>query len=224
MTVIYYVYNFTAYAKFIKIPFVLFILSILLFGDAMPLLRSFWRYITHYFPNVGLRHLHTTLAGLIILQILNSNLVHMTHAGAVKVGVSNTIFLWLHIILGSLTVLATIGMIIFMLTKQSFKQFFPYLFGDNAVLKDDIKQIMKGKLPEPREKGLGNIIQGLGIGALILIETAALVWLVLWLNHSPYANEAREIHKSLTGLIEAYLIGHGGMALLHFFVERKRFS
>jgi cytochrome b561 len=178
MTVIYYVYNITAYAKFIKIPFVLFILSILLFGDAMPLLRSFWRYITHYFPNVGLRHLHTTLAGLIILQILNSNLVHMTHAGAVKVGMSNTIFLWLHIILGSLTVLATIGMIIFMLTKQSFRQFFPYLFGDNAVLKD----------------------------------------------HSPYANEAREIHKSLTGLIEAYLIGHGGMALLHFFVERKRFS
>lgn len=190
----------------------------------MPLLRSFWRYITHYFPNVGLRHLHTTLAGLIILQILNSNLVHMTHTGAVKVGMFNTLFLWLHIILGSLTVIATIGMIIFMLTKQSFRQFFPYLFGDNAVLKDDLKQIIKGKLPEPREKGLGNIIQGLGIGALILIETAALVWLVLWLNHSPYANEAREIHKSLTGLIEAYLIGHGGMALIHFLIERKRFS
>ncbi|UKA26301.1 cytochrome b/b6 domain-containing protein [Photobacterium damselae subsp. damselae] len=189
----------------------------------MSWLHGFYRYIKHYFPNVGLRHLHTTLATLIILQILNSNLIHMTHDGILKEGPFATLFLWFHICIGLLAVFATIGMIVFMLTKQSFRQFFPYLFGDNEVLKDDIKQLMKGKLPEPREKGLGNIIQGLGIGALILIEAAALIWLALWVSHSPYTNEFRELHKTFTGLIEVYLVGHGGMALLHFIVERKRF-
>ncbi|PSV45934.1 cytochrome b/b6 domain-containing protein [Photobacterium sp. GB-36] len=190
----------------------------------MPLLHSFWRYIKHYFPNTGLRHIHTSLAALVILQILNSNLVHMTHAGEIESGVFSTLFLWVHIILGILTVVVTLAMISYMLVKQSFRQFFPYLFGDNAVLFDDLRQLHHGKLPEPREKGLGNIIQGLGIGALILIEAAALIWLALWLSHSPYANDVREIHKSLTGLIEAYLIGHGGMALLHFFIERRKFA
>ncbi|KJF92360.1 cytochrome b/b6 domain-containing protein [Photobacterium angustum] len=190
----------------------------------MPLLNSFWRYIKHYFPNTGLRHIHTSLVALVILQILNSNLMSMTHAGKIEGGVFSTLFLWVHIILGILTVVVTLAMISYMLVKQSFRQFFPYLFGDNAVLFDDLKQLRHGKLPEPREKGLGNIIQGLGIGALILIETAALLWLALWLSHSPYANDAREIHKSLTGLIEAYLIGHGGMALLHFIIERKKFA
>lgn len=193
-------------------------------GAGMSILRSFRQYINYYFPNVGLRHLHTTLATLIILQLLDSNLVHMTHTGEVKLGVLNDLFLWFHIVVGSLAVIATIAMVGYMLTKQSFRQFFPYLFGDNTVLKDDISQILKLKLPEPREQGLGNIIQGLGIGALILIEISALIWLVLWLNHSAYANDFREIHKTLTGLIELYLIGHGGMALLHFFIERKRFS
>ncbi|WP_434359366.1 cytochrome b/b6 domain-containing protein [Parasalinivibrio latis] len=190
----------------------------------MGIFSQFWRYIRHYFPQAGLRHLHTSLALLIIIQIINSNFIHMTHEGVLKDTPYATAFLWFHIIAGLLAVVCTVAMVTYMLSRQSFRQFFPYLFGDNAVLKDDLAQLARMKLPEPREKGLGNIVQGLGIGALILIEVAAVAWLVLWNMHSPYANEVREIHKALTGLIEAYLIGHGGMALLHFIVERKRFA
>ncbi|WP_305814657.1 hypothetical protein [Photobacterium leiognathi] len=43
--------------------------------------------------------------------------------------------------LGVLTVVVTLAMIGYMLTKQSFRQFFPYLFGDNAILLDDLKQL-----------------------------------------------------------------------------------
>lgn len=190
----------------------------------MSIFTPFWRYIKVSFPHAGLRHLHTALVLVIIVQILNSNLLQMSSLGELKNGPFDAFFLWLHITFGSIGIILTLCLIVFVFTKQSFRQFFPYLFGDNDALKHDIALLFKKKLPPPLDKGLGNIIQGLGIGALILIETAALTWLVLWSLDSPFANDARQAHKALTGLIEVYLIGHGGMALLHFIIERKRFS
>lgn len=189
----------------------------------MSIFASLWRYIKVSFPDVGLRYLHIALAVIVVVQILNSNLLHMTSSGELKNAPYDAFFLWLHIACGTFAIILTIFLIVFVLTRQSFRQFFPYLFGDNDALKNDISLLRNKTFPPPREKGLANIIQGLGIGALILIETAALTWFILWSFDSPYANEAREVHKSLTGLIEVYLIGHGGMALLHFFMERKRF-
>ncbi|WP_037470084.1 cytochrome b/b6 domain-containing protein [Shewanella marina] len=187
----------------------------------MKLISAFKAYINDYFPTLEIKYIHALLALLVIVQIINSNFVHMSHTGQIEQ--SSIGFLWLHIILGIMTVITTIGIIRYMLVKQSFKQFFPYLYGDNHVLKDDIKQLQQGHLPQPRDQGIANIVQGLGVAALIIIEVSALIWLVLWLSHSAYANDFRELHKTLTGLIEIYLIAHGGMAILHFYIERKKY-
>lgn len=187
----------------------------------MKLISAFISYIHDCFPKIEIRYIHVLLALLVIWQLINSNFIHMTASGEVKSG--SSIFLWLHIIFGIATVIATIGIIRYLLLKQSFKQFFPYLYGDNITLKKDLKQLRHAQLPAAQKKGIANIVQGLGLCALVLIEIAALTWLVLWLSDSSDANDARKIHKSLTDLIEIYLIAHAGMAILHFYLERNKY-
>ena len=65
-------------------------------------------------------------------------------------------------------------------------------------------------------------VQGLGLGALLLAVLSGLIWYLLWVNGSPFAELARKTHENLTLLIELYLLGHGGMALLHFFVWQRK--
>lgn len=61
---------------------------------------------------------------------------------------------------------------------------------------------------------------------LILILVITQIIISNWMNASPkgvilhqgaaVANEALQIHKTLTGLIEVYIFGHGFMGLVHF--------
>ena len=57
--------------------------------------------------------------------------------------------------------------------------------------------------------------------ALLLVVLSGLIWFILWRNGSSFAGLALETHKNVTLLIELYLIGHGCMALLHFFVWQR---
>ena len=59
------------------------------------------------------------------------------------------------------------------------------------------------------------------LGALLLVVLSGLIWFILWRNGSSFAGLALETHKNVTLLIELYLIGHGCMALLHFFVWQR---
>jgi hypothetical protein len=38
---------------------------------------------------------------------------------------------------------------------------------------------------------------------------------------APWADSIKEFHELLTGLIEAYVLGHGGMGMLHLFFHLK---
>ena len=107
------------------------------------------------------------------------------------------------------------------LTKRGFHYFFPYLWGDTEQLKKDIQASLRFKMVPPRPKGLATAVQGLGLGALLLVVLSGLIWFILWRNGSSFAGLALETHKNVTLLIELYLIGHGCMALLHFFVWQR---
>ena len=185
------------------------------------LFSVFWQYMCRHLPATALRHIHTTLAVLVILQIINSNLLFFSHQGMPDSGWIATTFLWFHIVCGILTTLLTIVLIVYIARKQSFRRFYPYLWGENQAVLADLKTLYRFSLPDDRPQGLANIVQGLGIVALIGIEVTALLWLVLWQQHSLYANDIRVLHKTLTGFIEVYLVAHGGMALLHCWLERK---
>ena len=65
------------------------------------------------------------------------------------------------------------------------------------------------------------IVQGLGLGALALVILSGATWFFSWIYMAPWADSVKEFHKLLTGLIEAYVLGHGGMGMLHLFFQLK---
>lgn len=145
----------------------------------MNILSKFQCYLQESIPYKAIYKIHFLLASLIILQIINSNFIHMTHNGGIKGGQLSEAFLWIHITLGLACVPLTLTMIYLMLKKQSFRQFFPYLFGDNQALKSNLQEVFHRKLPTLIDKGLANVVQGLGIGATVLVLYFGVAWFVL---------------------------------------------
>jgi hypothetical protein len=105
--------------------------------------------------------------------------------------------------------------------EHGFKHFFPYLFGDFKQLKNDINKVIKFDLPAPKLGGLAAIVEGLGIGALFLALLSGLTWFIVWEYNVQWSHYVKELHESLVGLIEAYIIGHGSMGLLHIYLSTK---
>ena len=80
---------------------------------------------------------------------------------------------------------------------------------------------MKFKLPEASDYGIAGSIQGLGLGALFLVLFTGLLWFIIWNAKLSWSHDVEDMHKLLTGLVQAYLIGHGVMGVLHIFVYSK---
>ncbi len=179
------------------------------------LCSQFWRYLGSY-QKPFLRMLHFIVMLLVIIQILDSNGMGFTQAQQIRPGLSYDIFTWMHIGIGLLMVILTLILTLYSLSTRGLRYFFPYLWGDFSQLKTDIGDIVKLRLPGTDPKGVATCVQGLGLGALWLVVLSGLVWFVLWRSGSPWSGDAKSIHKTLTGLIEVYLAGHGFMALLHF--------
>ena len=158
---------------------------------------------------------------LVILQILRSHMA-MLPSGQINPAISSWLATWYHILAGLATVIAGLLLTAYSLTKRGLRYFFPYLWGDTEQLGKDIRASLHFKMVPPRPKGLATAVQGLGIGALLLAVLSGLLWYLLWINGSPFAEPARKAHENLTLLIELYLFGHGGMALLHFFVWQRK--
>ncbi|STC89226.1 Cytochrome b(N-terminal)/b6/petB [Edwardsiella hoshinae] len=179
------------------------------------LCRQFWRYLGSY-QKPFLRVVHFVVMLLVIIQILDSNGMGFTPQQQINPALSDTIFTWMHIGIGLLMVVLTLILTFYSLSTRGLRYFFPYLWGDFGQLKTDLGDMMKLRLPATDAKGIATCVQGLGLGALWLVVLSGLIWFVLWRSGSPWALDAKSIHKALTGLIEVYLAGHGFMALLHF--------
>ena len=181
-----------------------------------------WRFLG-FFQKPSLRMIHALVVGFVILQLLSSTLMHVSPAGHVSDVPLPWLASWYHLLAGLVTVVLACLLTESSLTQWGFRHFFPYLWGDTAQLKQDILASLHLKMFPPRPKGLAATVQGLGLGALALVALSGLIWFLLWLWASPTAAAtAREVHKSLSGLVELYLLGHGGMALLHFVMWQRK--
>ena len=169
--------------------------------------KLLWQFLG-FFQKPYLRFLHAIIAVLVILQILSSFAMHMLSSGQLNPALSSWLASWYHILSGLLVVILSLLLAADSLTKRGFHYFFPYLWGDTEQLKKDIQASLRFKMVPPRPKGLATAVQGLGLGALLLVVLSGLIL-------------ALETHKNVTLLIELYLIGHGCMALLHFFVWQR---
>lgn len=177
-------------------------------------------YIRERQPPV-VRILHITILCLVLSQIIISNFMGFTDNGEVRKKTIEYYATWIHISTG-LSLLPIAFVFIFVeLKRHGIKYFFPYFYGNFSQLKEDLQQLKQFELPEPSAYGIAAIVQGLGLSALTLVILSGLTWFISWIYMAPWADSIKEFHELLTGLIEAYVVGHGGMGLLHLFFKLK---
>lgn len=168
-----------------------------------------------------IRYTHYLILFFVLYQMLISDFIEISDDGIIGQNIIEYYGTWSHITIGLLLLFISITFIVIELSKHGFAYFFPYLSGDITQLKSDINQLKSLEIPALAPKGLAAIIQGLGLGALFLVVVSGATWFLFWLNDIPLAGEVKEIHELLTGLIEAYVIGHGVMGMLHIFIKYK---
>lgn len=165
---------------------------------------------------------HLTVLSMVIGQTILSNFMGFTRAGEVASQLPERYGTWLHIGMGLLLVPISLIFLFAVIRHRGVKYYFPWLVGDFAPLKADLLTLYRLRMPEPGPGGLAAIMHGLGLGALLLVVFSGFSWFLAWNFQLPWAGQAREVHALLTGLIEAYIIGHGAMGILHIFF-RSRF-
>lgn len=169
----------------------------------------------------AVRFFHIAVLLLVISQILVSNLMEINDKGEIGHKAFEYYGTWAHIITGMVLAPLVLGFVVVELKRYGFGYFFPYLSGDVAQIKSDLAQLFKFQVPEPSPKGLAAVVQGLGMGALCLTLVAGLIWFYAWFNGMAFANDAKEVHETLTGLVEAYVVGHGAIGVLHIYNHVK---
>lgn len=165
-----------------------------------------------------IRGLHLAVLMLVIVQIIDSNFIEITKSGEIGTGPGELYATWLHFGTGLLAAVLGPIFIVVAWRRRGWRYYFPWLAGDLAPLKQDVDQLKRLQLPEPTDGGLAAIVQGMGLGALALVLMSGVTWFIAWNLGLPWSHDVKEIHELVTGLVEAYLIGHGGMGLLHIYL------
>ena len=186
----------------------------------MRIIRITFEYLRERQPPV-VRFFHITILCLVLSQIIVSNFMGFTGNGEISKKTVEYFGTWIHIGTGLSLLPITFIFIYIELKRHGITYFFPYCYGNFSQLKEDIQQLKQFKLPDPSAYGIAAIVQGLGLGALTLVVLSGLTWFLSWIYMAPWSDSIKEFHELLTGLIEAYVVGHGGMGMLHLFIKAK---
>jgi hypothetical protein len=189
--------------------------------DYMQIIQNTVEYLRERQPGAVLIS-HFAILCLVLSQIVVSNFMGFSDNGEISRNIVPYVGTWVHIVTGLSLVPIASFFIYIEIRRHGFKYFFPYLYGDFSQLKKDLLQLKQLSLPEPSDFGIAAIIQGLGLGALALVLISGGTWFLSWIYMAPWAEGIKEVHEITTGLIEAYVIGHGGMGLLHLLFELRR--
>ncbi|MEY8709628.1 hypothetical protein A9B99_02625 [Mangrovibacter phragmitis] len=179
------------------------------------MLRTFWHYLGETQPRL-LRVIHILIAVLVVAQIINSNATQLDAITDVSAGLLVFLSTWMHIIAGSILVILGFAILFYVLALRGFRYYFAWLLGDFSGIIADLRTLAKFRLPETAPGGIPATVQGLGIGALLLVALSGATGVALYLMGYTVGFNVIHWHKFLTGLIEVYIFAHGAMGLLHF--------
>jgi len=184
------------------------------------LIHKFWSYFQDAQPPL-VRVLHLTVMVLVLMQLISSNLIHFDAAGRVNNAPAFFLGSWAHFSVG--IALGFIGFlfVVIEIGRHGVRYFFPYLWGDFARIKADLKTLLRFQLPEAGPGSMAAVVQGLGLGALVLTLSSGLGWFVLWRTGMSMAVTVMAFHAMFTGLVQAYVVGHGGLGLLHIILWNR---
>ncbi len=163
--------------------------------------------------------LHMVILCLVLSQITVSNFMGFTDSGQISGKALQFYGTWIHIGTGLSLLPIGFAFIFIEIRRHGLQFFYPYLYKNFSQVKKDLQQLRHLELPEPSACGLAAIVQGLGFGALAVVVLSGGAWFLSWSFHAPWAASVKELHETLTGLIEAYVIGHGGMGVLHLAIK-----
>ncbi|GAB6905708.1 conserved membrane hypothetical protein [Desulfosarcina cetonica] len=180
----------------------------------MRITKAIWNYFGQTQP-VFTRVLHLAILLLTISQLITSDFVDIEAANLTGGGLVLGLGTWAHVAPGLILVVITSVFTLIVLVRHGLKYFFPYVWGEFSPLTADVKQLVAFKLPDIAPGGIAAIVQGLGLGAMALTLASGLMWFLLMRTGSGMAHTAIEAHETFTGLVVAYLIGHGGIGILH---------
>lgn len=166
--------------------------------------------------------LHITILCLVLSQIFFSNFMEISRGGEISRNPFQYYGTWIHINTGIVLLFMTIVFCFVELKRNGLEHFFPYMYGNFSQVIMDIGQLLKFKLPEPVSSGLAAVVQGLGMSALLLVVLSGAGWFISWVYMTAMTDLLKEIHETLTGLVVAYIIGHGGMGILHAYLTSKK--
>lgn len=172
----------------------------------MHLIRFAWKYLCDRQP-LSVRSLHLVILCLVLSQIVVSNFMGFGPHGQVNQRPLIHLGTWTHIVTGIALFPIVFGLILIELDRHGLKYFFPYLHGGFSRIKADLRLLMRIDLPDPAPYGLAVVVQGLGMCALRIVILSGLTWFLSRRYAAPWAYGVREIHQSLTGVIEAYIMG-----------------
>ncbi|HGO4211777.1 TPA: cytochrome b/b6 domain-containing protein [Klebsiella pneumoniae] len=184
----------------------------------MKLVMSFINYLTSI-QTKPVRNLHVAIALLVVFQIINSNGIQNAAFSFIDAWQLKYFFNWLHIFSGFTLLILSVMLVVLCFKNRGFKYFYPYLWGDFQQIKMDLLLLTKRELPDASAKGIAACVQGLGLGALLLVIISGITWFLLWRISSPFAVDILNLHKNLTSLIEIYIVAHGSMGVLHFILS-----
>ena len=180
----------------------------------MRLISLFWSYFQEVHPP-RIRIVHTMVLVLVLIQLISSNLIRFDAAGRVSDSPAYFLGSWFHFSGGIALLLIGFWFVVIEIGGHGVRHFFPYLWGDFVQIKADLKTVFRRRLPEAIPGSLAAVVQGLGLGALFLTLASGLGWFLLWQVGATMAKTAIFLHEAFTGLLQAYVVGHGGLGLLH---------
>lgn len=169
-----------------------------------------------------IRLLHIVVLLAVISQIFVSNFIGFTDTGEIGGNALRFYGTWTHIITGMILFPIALIFAALVIREHGFRYFFPYLFGDFRQLKSDIDKLKKFELPDPEAGGLAAIVKGLGLAALFSALLSGLTWFLSWKYNARWSNDIKDIHAFLVGFVEVYVVGHGGMGLLHIYLSARK--
>ena len=186
----------------------------------MRLIHRFWFYFREAQPPL-IRVVHLIVLLLVLMQMLSSNLISFDAAG--QVSDSSIYFMgsWVHFTVGMALVFASLFFVGIELARRGVRYFYPYLWGDFRRLKADLGTLRSRRLPEVAPGSLAAVVQGLGLAAIVLTLASGMGWFFLWQAGAGIAASAMALHGWLTGLVQAYVVGHGGLGLLHIILWNR---
>ncbi|HFE37192.1 MAG TPA: cytochrome b/b6 domain-containing protein [Gammaproteobacteria bacterium] len=168
-----------------------------------------------------LMRLHLTVLVLVISQILISELIEFNDDGEISQNFFEYYGTWIHMLTGMALIPISAIFITVVLKQRGIMYFCPSMSGSYEQVKKDLNELKRFKLPEASAHGIAATVQGLGMGALSLVLLSGILWFIAWNAGVSWSDGLKEVHEFMTGFIEAYVIGHGSMALLHVYFLQK---